>query len=110
MPEKRYGLEPQQAASLKGYGHFAKEKGKGEHWSTIPSLGRGVVSVPENGLGLKNDQEKAGFFLKESRSCASEYAFTAGLGASILTGLAELGPKITHVFQLASCTDICVLH
>lgn len=56
-------------------------------------------------------QKNACLILNESGSCTVEYAFTVGLmSLFILTGVAQLGPKIVHVFQLASCIDVCVLH
>ena len=50
--------------------------------------------------------------VNDSGSCAVEYALTTGLMCLLLlAGLAQLGPKMAHVFELAGCFDrACVLH
>lgn len=50
------------------------------------------------------------FTLDDGGACTTEYGFIAALmSLIILTGLAQLAPKIAHVFQLANCIDVCIL-
>lgn len=51
------------------------------------------------------------FALDDGGACTIEYGVIAALMSLIIVaGLAQLAPKIAHVFQLANCVDICILH